>query len=84
MRTCLDKTEFVKDEDGRTQGYLKHFLAALPLKSDNTNQRAATFNKQLQALGFAGRVVQKSVPGKCGKPPWLATRQTLRKLYDLV
>ena len=84
LRHCLDNTEWVKAADGRKQGYLKHFLAALPLNNENTDQRAATFNKQLEAVGFAGRVVQKAVPGKCGKEPWLATRRTLRKVYDLV
>lgn len=84
LRKCLDNTEWVKDVNGRTQGVLKHFLKAVPVNSENTDKRAATLNKQLQAVGFAGRVVQQAVPGKAGKKPWLASRTTLRKVYDLV
>ena len=80
----LDKVEFVKDCDGGTKGYLKHFLSAVGLPGDNAHTRATSFNKQLRARGFSGRVEQKKVPGRSGKRPWLASKKVLRRVYDLV
>ena len=80
----LDQVEFVKDSDGQTKGYLKHFLSAVGLPNENAHTRAASFNTQLGARGVSGRVEQKAVPGKCGKLPFLASKKTLRKVYDFV
>ena len=84
LRRVLDKVEFVKDSDGCTKGYLKHFLTAVGLPGDNAHTRARSFNKQLRARGVSGRVEQKAVPGRSGKRPFLASKKVLRRLYDFV
>ena len=84
LRRVLDQVEFVKDSEGQTKGYVKHFLSAVGLPSENAHARAASFNKQLRARGVSGRVEQRRVPGKCGRRPFLASKKTLRKVYDFV
>ena len=84
LRRVLDAVEWVKDEDGRKVGYLKHFLKALSLPGNNTDSRALSFNSQLSARGLTVRLEQKAIPGKCGRAPWVGSRETLRRVYDLV
>lgn len=84
LRRVLDAVEWVKDEDGHKVGYLKHFLKALSLPGNNTDSRALAFNEQLSARGLTARLEHKAIPGKCGRAPWVGSRETLRRVYDLV
>ena len=84
LKTALDQVEFVWAESGERVGYLKHFLHALGLADVNTDTRALSFNTQLEARGHQDRIFQEKVPGKCGKRPWLCSKDTLRKVYDLL
>ena len=84
FKTALDAVEYVCAESGDRVRYLKHFLRALGLPDVNTDTRALSFNAQLEARGHQDRIFQEKVPGKCGKQPWLCSKGTLRKVYDLL
>ena len=84
LRRVLDAVEWVKDQDGHKVGYLKHFLKALSLPGANTDSRALAFNAQLVARGLTARLEQKAIPGKSGRVPWVGSKETLRRVYDLV
>ena len=73
--------EWLEQKKGTKVGLLKHFLAALGLPAKNPGQRATTFNSLLKRSGCHGRVFNGSLKGKCGRKPWVATRQTFRELY---
>ena len=76
--------EWVKDEDGHKVGHLRHFLHKLGLPAANSNQRAATFNKNLASVKHEGRLEQKPLPGKCGVDPYVGSKATFRAVYDFV
>ena len=71
-------------ETGRGKvGLLKHFLGALKLPLKNPGSRAATLNALLRKAGKPGRLVEKKLKTKTGPPPWVASRDTFRDLYQL-
>lgn len=85
VRETLEAMEWVEDGDGNAVGYLKHFLAQFPgLSSRNSDQRAATFNEHLKSVGHGGRISQKALPGKCGSPPYVASKDAFRVLCRFV
>lgn len=84
LRKVLEGVEWVKDENNRKKGYLKHFLQEVGLPDESAHKRARTFNGALARDGHSDRIAQLSVVGKCGKQPWLASKNTLRKVYKLV
>ena len=84
LRKVLEGAEWVKDANNHKKGYLKHFLSAVDLPDESAHKRARTFNQQLARDGHDDRIEQLAVLGKSGKPPFLASKNTLRKVYKLV
>ena len=84
LKTSLDQVEYVWTDSGEKVGYLKHFLAAVGCPDVNTDSRGPSLNDQLEVRGHQERLFQEKVPGKCGKAPWLGSKDTLRKVYDLL
>ena len=84
LRKTLEGVEWVKDENNHKKGYLKHFLREAGLPDESAHKRARTFNAQLTRDGHSDQIEQLAVLGKCGKRPWLASKNTLRKVYKLV
>ena len=82
------KIEFRK-VSGKLQGLFKHFLQGMGLASDSVNKRAASLNKALkkakiQGKPFKGRLVQKKIPNRPGKPVWMGTKKVFTALHSKV
>lgn len=71
-------------DGGRCVGLLKHFLRELGLPRKHAGQRADTYNALLRKAGKPGRLVEKRLQSKSGRPPWVASKDTFRDLYPLV
>ena len=82
LRSVLNGMEWVKGDDGKKVGLLKHFFSELGLNNTHTEERAQTCNRHLKSVGHADRVTQKSVPGMAGSLPFVASKQAFRVLYD--
>ena len=67
-------------------GVLSQFLTGLGVPSSNPGtrpgQRGAECNDWLAEVGYDGRVHEAKLKGKCGKTPTVASKDTLRRLYD--
>ena len=77
------KMEFFK-VSGKVQGLFKHFLQAMGLASHSPGKRAATLNKALKKQGVKGKLVQKRIPNRPGKPVWMGTKSVLKALHKKV
>ena len=82
------KIEFRK-VSGRIQGLFKHFLQGMGLASSSVDKRAASLNKALgkvkiQGRPFKGRLVQKKIPNRPGKPVWMGTKKVFKALHSKV
>ena len=84
LKTLLDKMSWHTSPDGSAVGLLGELLEGQGLAVNNAGQRAQTMNKLLQQAGFAGRVLEAKLTGKCGRKAWVATRATFAALYTLV
>ena len=84
LREILEGMEWVKSDDGEKVGYLRHFLRELGLRYDHADERVLTFNQHLRSLGRPDKIEQKTIPGRCGKPPYVGSKATFRVLYDVV
>ena len=82
LRSVLNGMEWVKTDDGKKVGLLKHFFSELGLNNTHTEERAQTCNRHLKSVGHADQVTQQSVPGMAGSPPFVASKQAFRVLYD--
>ena len=84
LREILEGMEWVKDDDGNKVGYLRHFLREVGLNFGHTDERVLTFKQHLKAVGHPDKIEQKTIPGRCGKPPYVGSKATFRILYDAV
>ena len=84
LATLWSKMEWFEQQTGPNVGLLKHFLQGVRLPCKNPGQRASTFNSLLRKGRCQGRVISGRLKNKCGKRPWVATKQTFRKLYTFV
>jgi hypothetical protein len=67
---------------GSRVGLFKHFLEALNLAACNPGRRAAAQNKLLARSRFqGGRLQEKVISNRPGRPAWVATRKVFRALY---
>ena len=84
LREVLEAMGWPKDENDRKVGLLKHFLGALDLHDASADERAETFKKNLRAAKHPERIEQRPIPGKCGRPPYVASKSVFRALYKFV
>ena len=72
------ETKSIIDRAARIVG---NFIAG---KCDRGATRALFFIHLLRKAGKPGRLVEKRLQSKSGKPPWVASKDTFRDLYPLV
>ena len=84
LASVWQKMEWVETARGQKVGLLGQFLDALGRPAKNAGQQADTFNKLLQRGCHSGRVFEAKVKGKCGRLPWVATKETLAEVYRLL
>ena len=82
LRTVINNMRWAKAEDGKKVGWLKHFFRELSLDDCHAEGRAETCNRHLKSVGHSDRVEQKRVPGESGLPPFVASKEAFRVLYD--
>ena len=70
--------------DGKTVGLLKHFLENLSLAGKSPGQRAETFNAMLRDRGCSGKLYEARLKNKCGRAPWVATKDAYRAVYNFL
>jgi len=80
----LGKMEWHQVSKGRQVGLLNNFLDGLGLPRKRSGQKAVTYNGLLRQAGKSGRLVEKKLKTKAGRPPWVAGKSTFRDLYKLL
>ena len=82
LQEVWDEMEWPLTAQRQKVGLFRHFLAALGLAVNNAGQRAGTMNTLLQQRQVSGRVFEANLAQKAGRKPWVATKATLRALYN--
>lgn len=72
-----------QDTKPKKVGLLKHFLAAFKLDNNTAMEdRARVFNQKLQEGGHGDAEIFQFNGLRAGKPPWVATKDTFRAIYN--